>query len=70
MQSHRLWFKIYLCIEHKMNIITNYINICFSPIDDLRNELERRYEDANKDACLFLMRPSYDIGIEQVKLLR
>lgn len=45
-----------------MNIITNYINICFSPIDDLRNELERRYEDANKDA--------YDIDIEQVKLLR
>ena len=53
-----------------MYIISNDINICFSPVDDLRNELERRYEDANKDACLFLRRHSYDIDIEQIKLLR
>ena len=53
-----------------MNIISNDISICFSPIDGLMNELERRYEDANKDACLFLIRPSYDIDIEQIKLLR
>lgn len=47
-----------------MNVIKNGIKICSSQIDNLMNELERRYEDANKDTCLFLIRPSYDIDTE------
>ena len=37
-----------------MNNITNDIKIYFSQIDDLMNESERRYEDANKDAYSFM----------------
>ena len=35
-----------------MNNITDDIKIYFPQTDDLMNELERRYKDANKDACI------------------
>ena len=39
-----------------MNNITDDIKIYFSQIDDLMNESERRYKDANKDACSFMIK--------------
>ena len=48
-------FKIYFSLEHRMNNITNDIKLYFSQIDDLMNESERRYENANKDACSFMI---------------
>ena len=39
-----------------MNNITDDIKIYFPQIDDLMNESERRYKDANKDACWFMIK--------------
>ena len=39
-----------------MKNITDDIKIYFSQIDDLLNESERRYKDANKDACSFVIK--------------
>ena len=39
-----------------MNNITDDLNIYFPQIGDLKNESERRYKDANKDACSFMIK--------------
>ena len=39
-----------------MNNITDDLKIYFPQIDDLMNESERRYKDANKDACSFMIK--------------
>ena len=53
---HRLCFKIYFSLKHRMNNITDDLRIYFPQIDDLMNESERRYKDANKDACSFVIK--------------
>ena len=53
---HRLCFKIYFSLKHRMNNITDDLRIYFPQIDDLMNESERRYKDANKDACSFMIK--------------
>ena len=37
-----------------MNNVTDDIKTYFPQIDNLMNESERRYKDANKDACSFM----------------
>ena len=39
-----------------MNNITDDIKTYFPQIDNLWNESERRYKDANKDACSFMIK--------------
>ena len=39
-----------------MNNITDDIKTYFPQIDNLMNESERRYKDANKDACSFMIK--------------
>ena len=39
-----------------MNNITDGLKIYFPQIDDLMNESERGYKDANKDACSFMIK--------------
>ena len=39
-----------------MNNITDDLRIYFPQIDDLMNESERRYKDANKYACSFMIK--------------
>ena len=39
-----------------MNNITDDLKIYFPQIGDLKNESERRYKDANKDACSFMIK--------------
>ena len=39
-----------------MNNITDDIKTYFPQIDNLMNESERRYKDANKDVCSFMIK--------------
>ena len=50
---HRL---CYFSLKHRMNNITDDLIIYCPQFGDLKNESERRYKDANKDACSFMIK--------------